>query len=351
MTVLVNGELVLYGFVGENYWDMGFTAREVLDALAEVGRDADITVRINSGGGYTDEGVAIYNALSAHKGKVTVIVDAVAFSSASLIAMAGDERIMRKGALMMIHDPAGGVWGTATEMESYTQYLQKQAGSMASIYADVTGEDVSDIREDMKGELWLTAEEALERGFATSVSDMKSKSVAAHDYRVYKHAPERLVALATKKNWSHSETDAKAAASAKAQPRQQKEPSKMTEKPKVEENSAEIEKAKAEAGKAAVAAYQARRKAVMAFEEAKGREKLADVLIETDLSEDAIKSALAAAPMTTAGEEEDVDDVSEFENRRLNAGGLNKTTSALRPSKTELKVDLVAEMKRRNGIK
>lgn len=72
MAVLVNGELVLYGFVGDNYWDMGFTAREVIEALAEVGREADITVRLNSGGGYTDDGVSIFNALKTHKGKVTV---------------------------------------------------------------------------------------------------------------------------------------------------------------------------------------------------------------------------------------------------------------------------------------
>lgn len=321
MTVLVNGELVLYGFVGDNFWDMGFTSREVIDALAEVGRDADITVRINSGGGYTDDGVAIYNALVAHKGKVTVIVDAAAFSSASLIAMAGQERIMRKGALMMIHDPSGGVWGTAKEMESYTQYLQKQADSMASIYAEVTGEDSSDIREEMKDELWLTAEEAVERGFATAVNDNKTKAVAAHDYRVYAHAPERLVALATKKNWSHSEIRSKALASATAATRQQKEKPIMTEKPKADDNAADIEAAKAEAAKSAVAAYQTRRKNVMSFEETKGREALAETLVETDLSEDAIKAALAAAPKPpTAGGGKTQG--SNYERERVQAAGL-----------------------------
>ena len=75
-------------------------------ALAEHGRENDITARINSGGGYTHEGLAIYNALAAHKGKVRVEVDGVALSSASLIAMAGDEIIMKAGAIMMIHDPA-----------------------------------------------------------------------------------------------------------------------------------------------------------------------------------------------------------------------------------------------------
>jgi hypothetical protein len=76
MTILVDGELVLYGFVGEDFWDEGFTATQVIDALAMLGRDADITVRINSGGGYTDDGIAIYNALQAHRGEVAVVVEA-----------------------------------------------------------------------------------------------------------------------------------------------------------------------------------------------------------------------------------------------------------------------------------
>ncbi|MDD1499798.1 Clp protease ClpP [Agrobacterium sp. CNPSo 3708] len=347
MTVLVNGEVVLYGFVGENYWDAGFTAREVIEALAEVGRDTDITVRINSGGGYTDDGVSIFNALKAHKGKVTVIVDAVAFSSASLIAMAGEERIMRKGAMMMIHDPSGGVWGTAQDVESFTKYLQKQAESMAGIYADVSGDDPADIREEMKTELWLTADEAVERGFATSVADTKSRTVAAHDYRVYSHAPERLVAMAEKKNWSHEEAGSKALASATAPTRQLKETPKMTEKPKADDNAADIESAKAEAAKTAVVAYQARRKSVMALEEAKGREALAETLIDTDLSEDAIKGALAAAPKpgTSQGGKSST---ASYQDQRLSAAaGLAQPGSSER-SETESRTSLRASVDRAN---
>ena len=90
MSVLVDGELVLYGFVGDSFWGDGFTASEVIDALAELGRDADVTVRLNSGGGYTDDGIAIFNTLTAHRGKVEIVVDAMAASAASVIAMAGD---------------------------------------------------------------------------------------------------------------------------------------------------------------------------------------------------------------------------------------------------------------------
>ena len=147
MAILVDGEMILYGFVGESFWGDGFTSRDVLDALAEHGRDNPITVRINSGGGYVDDGVAIYNALSAHKGKVTVIVDALAASSASVIAMAGEERIMRKGAMLMIHDPSGVVWGTAEDMAKAVRMLEKHAENLAGIYADVTGEHMTGDRK------------------------------------------------------------------------------------------------------------------------------------------------------------------------------------------------------------
>lgn len=202
MAILVDGELVLYGFVGDDLWGDGFTASQVIDALAMLGRDTDITVRINSGGGYTDDGIAIYNALNAHRGEVTVIVDAIAASSASVIAMAGDVITMRAGSLMMIHDPARFTWGNAGDHEKSTEQLNKLADLMADIYAERTGEDSAAIREDMKDELWLTGEEAMERGFATDTDGGRAQAVTAFDYRVYSHAPKKLVAMAKKERWS-----------------------------------------------------------------------------------------------------------------------------------------------------
>ncbi|NVP56081.1 head maturation protease, ClpP-related [Mycoplana rhizolycopersici] len=303
MAVLVNGELVLYGFVGESYWGDGFTSREVIDALAEIGRDTDIVVRINSGGGYVDDGVAIFNSLVAHKGKVTVVVDAMAASSASVIAMAGDERIMRKGAMMMIHDPSSVVWGTAADMERAVKMLEKHAENLAGIYAEVTGEDLGDIRADMKAELWLTADEAVERGFATSANDDKAKAAAAHDYSIYAHAPERLVALTGRKNWSHTEARPKALASATAANRQTKrEKSMPTENSQADMTSADTAKALADATAKAQADTKARIKAITTSEEATGREALAShFAYETDMTAEAAVAALKAAPQASAG--------------------------------------------------
>lgn len=350
MSVLINGEIVLYGFVGETYWDSGFTSREVVDALAELGRDTDVTVRINSGGGYLDDGIAIYNALSVHKGKVTVIVDAMAASSASIIVMAGEDRIMRKGAMLMIHEPSSSIWGTADDMERFAKVVDKQAENMVGIYADVTGEDADVIRADMKAELWMTADEAVERGFATAVNSEKSKVTAAHDYRIYAHAPERLVALSSTKNWLHSEARPKALASATAATRQREKEDRMgTEPTAAEKAAAEHATAIAEAGKAAVTAYQNRRKAVLAMDEAKGREALAEHLVDSDMSEDAIKAALTLAPKAEATPTPTTASV--YEQRRLSAAALAAPSTAGANQPAALKVDIVADMKRRHGVK
>ena len=213
MPVLRDGELFLYGFVGDSFWDEGFTAREVIDALAAVGHDADITVRINSAGGYVQEGIAIYNALAMHKGKVTVQVDSVALSSASLIAMAGDDRIMLAGSLMMIHDAASITIGNADDHEVSRSMLDKMSSQFAAIYSSTTGKPADDIRTAMKAETWMTSDEAVEAGYATEAQDTKAKAVAAFDFRAFAHAPKELVAMAKKKNWSlETESQARAAA-------------------------------------------------------------------------------------------------------------------------------------------
>lgn len=203
MDVLVDGEIVLYGTVGNIWWDdTGFSARDVLDALARLGRGADVTVRVNSGGGFADEGVTIFNALKAHRGKVTIFVDGMAASAASVIAMAGDEVVMRTGAIMMIHDPAVVTWGNTEEHERSVRYLEVSADGMADIYAEKSGKKAEDCRADMKAETWLGADEAVEQGYADRLEDKPANEPTAFDYRVYQHAPERLTALAAAKGWN-----------------------------------------------------------------------------------------------------------------------------------------------------
>jgi ATP-dependent protease ClpP protease subunit len=168
----------------------------VVEALA--GMEGDITVRLNSAGGIATDGAAIYNALKRHDGAVTVTIDGLAASAASLIAMAGDTIVMPLGSLMMIHEPAGITLGTADEHRRTADTLETMGGVYAEVYADRSGRGEAEIRKMMKAETWLTPKQAVEKGFATTVDEAKDAATAdaTFDYGTYRNAPAHLVASA-----------------------------------------------------------------------------------------------------------------------------------------------------------
>ena len=191
--MMAKNELVLYGTVGASWWDEEyFTAKGVRDELAQM--SGDIVVRINSGGGIASEGQAIYTALVDYPGKVTVQIDGVAASAASLIAMAGDEIIMRRGAWMLIHDPAT-PWtmgrGTEEDHLKEAELLRVISGAYADIYAARSVMSLEDCRKVMQDETVLDGPMAVDLGFATSVeTDGEAVAIATFDYRIYAHAPD-----------------------------------------------------------------------------------------------------------------------------------------------------------------
>lgn len=198
MDVLINGEIVLYGTCGAQFLpDIGFfTDLDVAAALATIGA-GDVRVRINSGGGYSDQGVAIFNLLKGHDGKVHVLVDGVAASAGSVIAMAGDTITMKQGAIMMVHNSQSLSVGNVKDHEKTIEALQATDDAMADIYAARTGRPRAEIVKEMAEETWMTADFAVAKKYATSVEASASMRAAAFDYRLYNHAPERMVALAT----------------------------------------------------------------------------------------------------------------------------------------------------------
>lgn len=203
MPAMVNDtEIVLYGTVGDMFWEDSFTARDVVAALSQT-RGKDISVRLNSGGGIADEGVAIYNSLKAHSGKVTVYVDGIAASAASIIAMAGEKVVMRTGSVMMIHDPLMLTIGNADDMEKSKQALNAIGDSMADIYAAKSGRKAADIRAEMREELWLTPSEAKAKGYANDEESGAAAEASAFDYRAYSKAPQHIFALSDQKAWSN----------------------------------------------------------------------------------------------------------------------------------------------------
>ncbi len=203
--LIKDGDLVLYGTVGGDFWsDSGFTDAEVLDALTEL--DGELTVRVNSGGGNAFMGIAIHNALKARDGKVTVQIDGIAASAASVIAMAGEEIVMRDGALMMIHNGSGITMGTAKDHEKTIEALTRLDGEMAKLYAKRTGLEAKETKSMMDDETWMTGEEAMSKGFATKADSEKALEAAMFDYRLYSRAPEPLRLMASTNKFKFQES-------------------------------------------------------------------------------------------------------------------------------------------------
>lgn len=163
-------ELLIYGNIGDSWWDETVTAKSVVEQLGEIAASR-ILVRINSYGGSVTDGIAIYNALRAKAGdgtKVDVQVDGIAASIASLIAMAGDTVTMPDNALMMLHAPWGLAIGNSADIREYAEVLDTYGQAMATSYARKTGKPASEF-ESMWAtgkDHWYTAAEAVEAGLA-----------------------------------------------------------------------------------------------------------------------------------------------------------------------------------------
>ena len=156
-------------------WDGGFwgvSAKEFTAVLDELGDDVDtIELHVNSPGGMVWDGLAIMNALRQHQARVVVIVDGIAASAASFIAMAGDEVVMAQGAEMMIHSPFGLCVGNAQDMAKMAKDLDHETDNLARIYQSKAGGELDDWRAAMAAETWYSAEEAVAAGLADRVLD------------------------------------------------------------------------------------------------------------------------------------------------------------------------------------
>jgi len=163
-----DGVVMIYGVVGDA-WD-GLDSKSVIAGIRALGDVRELTVRINSGGGYVSDGLAIYNFLAQHPARKTVVVDGIAASMASVIAMAGDAILMPANALMMIHNPWNVVIGDADELRKGADTLDKMKDSLVGIYARRTGKAEAELSEMMDAETWMSGDEALAGGFATEVT-------------------------------------------------------------------------------------------------------------------------------------------------------------------------------------
>jgi len=156
-------EILLYDQIGPQ----GVTASDFLAALASAGA-GPVRVRINSPGGDVFDGLAIYNALLAHPGGAETMIDGLAASAASVVAMAG-VCTMHDASMLMIHCASTFAYGTAADMLVISGVLGKVDAQIASIYSAKSGSPPADCAALMAAESWLTAAEAKEAGLCDTV--------------------------------------------------------------------------------------------------------------------------------------------------------------------------------------
>lgn len=183
------GEIFIYEPIGADFFGEGITAENVILALDTLGGKR-ATVRINSPGGSVFDGVAIFNALKRYSGGVDTVVDSLAASIASVIALAGEKRTTATGSLWMVHRAMSVGIGNVNDMEKVVQMLKAGDKSIASIYQDATGLSEDEIIAKMDAETWFTADEAVAIGFATAKEGdaMKRPQAAAW----FKNAPKAI---------------------------------------------------------------------------------------------------------------------------------------------------------------
>jgi len=172
------GELLLYGTISsDSWWGDEVTPKQFKEDLDALGDVDEIRVFINSDGGDIFAGQAIYSMLRRHKAKITVYIDGLAASMASVVAMAGDTVYMPHNAMMMIHNPWTIAIGTADDFRKLADDMDKVRESLIVAYQDKSGLDREKIIEMMDAETWMTAEEAVDLGFADEIE--QAKQIAA----------------------------------------------------------------------------------------------------------------------------------------------------------------------------
>lgn len=186
------GEMFLYDEIGPGYMGM-IDGSTVIAALAKYKKKQRVTARINSPGGSVDEAIAIYNALERHPGGVDVIVDSLAASAASYIAMVGERISIAANAAIMIHSPWTLAVGNADELRRTADLLDKYESRLVQGYGkrmQISDEEVSAL---LMAETWYVGGEAVEAKLADEVSVIVREPATVAEGR-YAKTPHQFLA-------------------------------------------------------------------------------------------------------------------------------------------------------------
>lgn len=183
--------LNIYSEIGETWDGTGMTPKIVSSVLRQAA-GKDLTVNINSPGGSFFDGLAIYTLLKDYSGKVKVRVIGMAASAASVIALAGGEIQMAPGAFMMIHNAWTIALGNRHDMTEAAGMLEQFDQSMIELYAQHTGLSVKEVGKMMDAETWISASDAIAKGFADSLMEPNQVAVASLTDQGYNAALKKV---------------------------------------------------------------------------------------------------------------------------------------------------------------
>ncbi len=175
----------------------GVSAKQFIGDLKRVPADHEIVLKIHSPGGEVFDGNAIFNALKRHPGGVTVQIEGLAASMATVISLAGAPVKMAANGFYMIHNPWGVAMGDADEMRDQAALLEKIREGMIAAYAAKSGQEPEQIAAWMDAETWFSAEEAQAAGFVDEVTDSLAIAASANKFSrlgKFRNAPSDLTA-------------------------------------------------------------------------------------------------------------------------------------------------------------
>jgi ATP-dependent protease ClpP protease subunit len=173
----------------------GISAKQFINDLKSVDPKHNILLRIHSPGGEVFDGNAMANALKRHPGGVTVQIEGIAASMATVIAMVGSPIKMSANGFFMVHNPSGLSIGDANEMRELAGLLDKIQVGIVNAYVAKSGQTSEQVQAWMDAETWFTAEEALAAGFIDEITDAVSMAASANRFdrvRKFRNAPEDL---------------------------------------------------------------------------------------------------------------------------------------------------------------
>lgn len=203
----------IYGEVVPDDWrasDVDTSAVSFRNAIKDLGEVDTLNIHINSPGGSVYDGVAIFNMLRQHKASVTVHIDGLAASIASVIAMSGDKVVMPSNSMMMIHNAMSVSMGNANDMRKMADDLEKINESVINSYIAKNPElDREYLKALMDDETWLTASEAYELGLVDVIDDPVAAvaSIDKEQVNRFKNVPKMLKEMVETPKDTNENTD------------------------------------------------------------------------------------------------------------------------------------------------